>query len=378
MPPSKQEQDREHWAMWINRLELFRQKTGHYNVPKNYQGDDPELGIWARRQRKYQQQGILIPEHFAQLDSYGFRWSEHKKPEADRWEEMFGSLVEFHEIHGHCRVPRSSSSLRSWVHHQRKLYKKGKLEDDRYKKLNDLNYDWGPVGPPEQPALKDAFSPESDADVYGLAQQDDDSARDEEDNELNAEGDGEDEKDPLTDHGEKSISVSKLLTSQTSLRGPGKRSRDDSEDSVITNDGAQPSSDMYGATRATSVRASSNGPSKRSLKQRRTNPAAERTGAAVTDNERFSEAGMAPEIQGAAGLPDFTTASLQIVKSQSKQLDDEISRGVQLDKDLRCMEPSEGTRLALLREVNDVKQRCLDGLAKKKRRPDAKRIRLVL
>lgn len=52
--------------------------------------------------------------------------SETKGKQAERWDQMFGRLVEFKRIHGHCLVPNRyphDPSLGAWVSTQRHHYK---------------------------------------------------------------------------------------------------------------------------------------------------------------------------------------------------------------------------------------------------------------
>ncbi len=63
----------------------------------------------------------------------------------EQWNLRFGELQEFREKHGHMRVPdrwRGNMPLGRWVAHQRELYRAGKIEPDRAKRLEKLGMEW--------------------------------------------------------------------------------------------------------------------------------------------------------------------------------------------------------------------------------------------
>ena len=60
------------------------------------------------------------------------------------WHKRYGKLVDFKAEHGHCNVPKSQGSFRSWVDNQRFLRKKGQLSEERVQKLDALGYVWNP------------------------------------------------------------------------------------------------------------------------------------------------------------------------------------------------------------------------------------------
>ena len=57
------------------------------------------------------------------------------------WEERFEQLEAYHEVHGHTRVRQGEDiKLAIWVGHQRQRYRRGKLEEDRRRKLASLGF----------------------------------------------------------------------------------------------------------------------------------------------------------------------------------------------------------------------------------------------
>ena len=57
------------------------------------------------------------------------------------WEERFEQLEAYHEVHGHTRVRSGEDyKLSHWVGNQRKRYRRGELEEDRWRKLASLDF----------------------------------------------------------------------------------------------------------------------------------------------------------------------------------------------------------------------------------------------
>jgi hypothetical protein len=83
---------------------------GHCNVPQNYSNTKPRSWVLLLRSTKKK----LDPELVNKLDSIGFVWSLKEQ----NWEKNFQKLIEFKNIHGHCKVPRvfpEDSSLANWA-----------------------------------------------------------------------------------------------------------------------------------------------------------------------------------------------------------------------------------------------------------------------
>jgi len=59
------------------------------------------------------------------------------------WENNFRNLVNFKLTHGHCHPKTSESSiLYFWCYRQRKLYQNGNFMEERYKRLNEIGFDF--------------------------------------------------------------------------------------------------------------------------------------------------------------------------------------------------------------------------------------------
>jgi len=88
-------------------------------------------------------QGTLNPGRRGRLEIIGFDWD----PISSRWERMFGDLVRYKEVHGHCRVTAvwpESQRLANWIAVQRTAKHKGKLTAERIARLERIGFDWDP------------------------------------------------------------------------------------------------------------------------------------------------------------------------------------------------------------------------------------------
>jgi hypothetical protein len=163
-------------AKWLARfaeLQQFRQEHGHWRVPVHWK-EHPGLRRWVQSQRRLKAAGRLDPVHEAKLNRVQFDWTvrERKKkkgektamgkkirrerplldktaydvaPQEDRWRDRFAELEQFEQEHGHCRVPvhwKESPELGRWVHIQRYLKAKGRMDPVHEAKLNQIQFDW--------------------------------------------------------------------------------------------------------------------------------------------------------------------------------------------------------------------------------------------
>jgi len=130
-----------HTAFWEKMFsELIRYKEVHRDcdVPQSW-NEIPELGIWVSNQRSIYRRGKLSPEKVEKLESLEFEWDQI----AALWERMLSELVRFKEEHGDCNVPRGWSenpALGTWVTTQRTRAKKGRMTDDRHRRLEEIGF----------------------------------------------------------------------------------------------------------------------------------------------------------------------------------------------------------------------------------------------
>ncbi len=123
------------WGSFIKKLTEYKKMHGNCDVPVNYKDRSFMLRVYTMRE-KYRQ-GELSNDRIKQLESLGFAWSIIDK----KWNSFIIALKEFKNAHGHYNVPYGSS-LGTKVSNIREKYRKGKLQAERIKQLNDLGFTW--------------------------------------------------------------------------------------------------------------------------------------------------------------------------------------------------------------------------------------------
>lgn len=58
------------------------------------------------------------------------------------WDRRFAELATWKTSHGNCNVPKAEGRLGRWVVRQRELHKKGRLEEERKRQLDNLGFVW--------------------------------------------------------------------------------------------------------------------------------------------------------------------------------------------------------------------------------------------
>ncbi|MGK7397902.1 MAG: helicase associated domain-containing protein [Candidatus Cyclobacteriaceae bacterium M3_2C_046] len=130
------------WEEKFNQLLKYKQKHGHCRVPLSH--PDQKLAGWVDRQRTLKSKNKLLPEREDKLKTAGFIWDCNVLQEK-KWEERFSQLKQYKQTYGDCFVPvnwKKNRSLGIWVSGQRTLEKKGKLDPEKKKKLDNLGFVW--------------------------------------------------------------------------------------------------------------------------------------------------------------------------------------------------------------------------------------------
>jgi hypothetical protein len=147
------------WNRHLEDLKRFKDEFGDCLVPLG-NPEYPKLGLWIKEQRRHytlMKQGKkshMTEERALALDSIGFCWDTHEQI----WGERLRELCSYRAVHGDCMVPTSyaknakqgTSKLATWVHHQRRQYKKfteGKpchITIERIRALEAIGFAWDP------------------------------------------------------------------------------------------------------------------------------------------------------------------------------------------------------------------------------------------
>ncbi|MBI4825967.1 MAG: helicase associated domain-containing protein [Nitrospirae bacterium] len=122
----------------------FKEQTSNPNAPISYQTPDGyKLGSWQGWQRKNYRKGKLDSERIKKLEDIGFIWGKHDTA----FEEGFQETLRFKEQTSNPNAPVSYQTpdgykLGSWQGWQRKNYRKGKLDIENIKRLEDIGFIW--------------------------------------------------------------------------------------------------------------------------------------------------------------------------------------------------------------------------------------------
>eukprot|EP00977_Amphora_coffeiformis_P016751 scaffold5296_cov163-Amphora_coffeaeformis.AAC.6 len=153
------------WEKNFAELVRFKDKWGHVNVPqlpnKEIPDDYKELATFCRNLRSHYKYlsdpskahlSYLDEDRIKRLESIGFVWNSHEAA----WQRRFEQLVKFHDVNGHCEVPREKSrTLNDWITVQRRRYKLRrsgsncnsslrKLSQKEIRLLESIYFQWNP------------------------------------------------------------------------------------------------------------------------------------------------------------------------------------------------------------------------------------------
>ncbi|MCD7883289.1 MAG: helicase associated domain-containing protein, partial [Lachnospiraceae bacterium] len=119
------------------------------NVPAGYLTEDGiRLGTWVYRLRALHAGTAKgtppTEEQVRRLDAIGMIWTDLHE---DKWEKGFQAAAAYQKEHGTLQVPNNyvadnGCKLRVWLQRQRSLLKKGKLSEERIRRLNTISSIW--------------------------------------------------------------------------------------------------------------------------------------------------------------------------------------------------------------------------------------------
>jgi hypothetical protein len=137
----------ERWDQMLKRLEDYRVQNGDCFVPWQWT-EDRQLATWVRTQRFFRAAGRLSDERIKALDKLGFQWdvarTKNRSPN-ETWEVMFARLEGFVKESGHAHVPQNFAvdrKLGRWVSTQRQHHRKGRLDRERFERLQSVGFTW--------------------------------------------------------------------------------------------------------------------------------------------------------------------------------------------------------------------------------------------
>ncbi len=131
------------WDERYGELVAYREKHSTCDIPARSQENAP-LAKWVVTQRVKRRTRRLSSGCIALLDKIGFNWDPNKA----EWRSRYLELVDYKKIHRHCNVPQTNSKghpLANWLSTQRAEFRKGLLDQDRVRLLENLGVNWNPA-----------------------------------------------------------------------------------------------------------------------------------------------------------------------------------------------------------------------------------------
>lgn len=166
------------WDRHMTDLKRFKEEFSDCLVPLNHP-KFPKLGLWVKEQRRHytlMKQGKpshMTEERARALDDVGFCWDTHEAV----WGERLRELCQYKATYGDCIVPTNygvNPKLGTWVHHQRRQYKKYKegkachITAERIRALDSLGFVWYPRERSRYNENVSGSDTESDTDLANL------------------------------------------------------------------------------------------------------------------------------------------------------------------------------------------------------------------
>ena len=139
---------RPEWESYFKKLEAFKKKHGHCNVPKVYP-QDPGFACWVHNMPARKRRKGLDRTTIRRLTELGFCWSVlHRRFHRRDLGEFVAIVAAFKKKHGNASLVKQDEvmdeDLRGWVHDVRKSKKHGRLDPKVVRQLERLGFVWDP------------------------------------------------------------------------------------------------------------------------------------------------------------------------------------------------------------------------------------------
>lgn len=130
----------ESWNCNFKKLLEFKDENNHCNVKKTHH--DKELVNWISVQRRMSATNKIDSIRKKKLEKIGFVFDHFE----ENWNNNFNKLLAFKRKNNCLNVPPAHHDvgLAHWIRNQRTIYKQGKLNKERFKKLNSLGFCFEP------------------------------------------------------------------------------------------------------------------------------------------------------------------------------------------------------------------------------------------
>merc|ERR1712238_388498 len=133
---------KQQWENYYNLLVKYKDREGNCDVPRKHIEDEENLGAWLDTQRTANKKGKLNADQIKRLEEIGVVWDVLKQ----QWVNYYNLLVKYKDRAGDCNVPQShqedGENLGKWLYVQRQAKRKGKLNADKIKRLDEIGVVW--------------------------------------------------------------------------------------------------------------------------------------------------------------------------------------------------------------------------------------------
>jgi superfamily II DNA or RNA helicase len=141
----------ETWNSYFNKVEVFYSTNKRWPTSKNK--EEASLSGWCSRQRVKFAKNSLSRDKINKLKLINFDFTLINNIWDEKWDKTFNDLKEFHRKNKRWPTRRRGSTnlgsdhkkeriLGNWYEQQKSLFKKGKLSEDKIKKLESIGFVW--------------------------------------------------------------------------------------------------------------------------------------------------------------------------------------------------------------------------------------------
>ena len=142
----------EKWEEMYSFAQKYYFEHHHLDIPDNYKvqtstGKIVSLGNWIGTQRANYSKGKLTTEKIQKLESIAIKWDVYE----EQWNEMYNFAREYYLKNHHLSIPENYKvqttmgkifDLGIWIGTQRANYRKGKLLEEKIRKLESIEIKW--------------------------------------------------------------------------------------------------------------------------------------------------------------------------------------------------------------------------------------------
>ncbi len=138
------------WEETYKLAEEYYKDNGDLQIPYNYEINGKNLSRWLNTQRVQYKQGKLSKDRVDKLNAIGMVWEPKRgsfKNNNEQWNKKYKLAAEYFQKNGDLQIPYDYEiegiKLGGWIYTQKKMYIKGDLSENHFKKLDAIGMIWG-------------------------------------------------------------------------------------------------------------------------------------------------------------------------------------------------------------------------------------------